>query len=631
VRDHCLTENYVTSDSQFDSAPWRAGEPGKPGVERLSEYLRENFMHQPFSILFSQETASAGLSTMELMTAAKAGDAPGAAWPVGADAMVLAAGGTGSTWQHSAQDTSGSLKTKRDEAEQSPVERSELKYRFLTESIPEMVWMANPDGAIDYYNQHWYEFTGLTPAQSEGWAWLEVVHPEDREETRRRWEHSIETGEGLDVECRLRNAYGAYSWHIRRAVSHLGPQGEILKWFGTCTDIEEQKQAERALRQAAKLESIGVLAGGVAHDFNNLLTGILGNTSIALEMLEPDHPVRNVLEAAMRASRSAADLTQQLLAYAGKGRIVLAPVNLSGMVQDITGLLETSLPRTVALRLELANDLPLVEADYNRIQQVVVNLIMNGAEALGTSEGSVIVVTRSIYADEKYIRGNFAPGELKPGKYVSVEVHDSGCGMDEATQARIFDPFFTTKFMGRGLGLAAAAGIVRSHKGAIKVYSTPGKGSTFRLLFPAIVPAEMENDLRPLSKPPMGTGNILVVDDQAAVRDVAQSALEMFGYSVLLAENGKEAVELFRTQAESVDVVVLDLTMPVMDGEEALRHLVQIRPDVKIILSSGYSEVDAVRKFSGKGLAGFLQKPYTARRLGEAVTAAMKSDAEGTA
>jgi two-component system cell cycle sensor histidine kinase/response regulator CckA len=598
------------------------------GVQRIFGYTEHEFLDRSFSILFASDDVAAGIPVEELKRASQTGHSADKRWLLRSDGVRLYIDGTLTALRDRySEKITGYLKIIRDDTERAlaliELERSERNYRFLAESIPEIAWTARPDGSVDYYNQHWYQFTGLTREQSEGWAWQDTLHPDDFYDCLSKWKQSIQTGEPLDVECRFRRADGSYSFHIRRAVAQKDSEGRLLKWFGTCTDIEAQKQSERALRQAAKLESIGVLAGGVAHDFNNLLTGILGNTSIALEILSPTHPVRSILEAAMRAGKSAADLTQQLLAYAGKGRFVFGRVNLSGVIQEITGLIETSIPRTAQLCLDLAGDLPPIEADCNQMQQIIMNLIINGAEAMGSSPGTVLVTTRAQDLDESYIPSTFDPGEIKPGRYVAVEIHDTGCGMDEETIAKIFDPFFTTKFTGRGLGLAAVLGIVRSHKGGIKVYSTPGKGSTFKLLFPALAPAPTETPVLPEQKHVTGTGTVLVIDDQAGVRDVARSALQLYGYSVLTADNGLRGVELFREWQDEVDVVILDLTMPVMDGEEALWHLREIRPNLKVILSSGYSEIDATRRFSGKGLAGFLQKPYTARKLGEAVRQAL--------
>ena len=377
-------------------------------------------------------------------------------------------------------------------------------------------------------------------------------------------------------------------------------------------DITQRKEMERHLLQKDKLESLGLLAGGIAHDFNNLLVGILGNSSLALETVSTNNPARPMLKDVMTAAETAANLTRQLLAYAGKGRFIVEPVDVSDLVRQIGSLLQTTIPKTVQLRLELKDRLPCIEADITQIQQVLMNLVMNAAEAIGGEEqGSVLITTAVQHVDEDYVATVLVPAQIQPGDYVCVEVHDTGCGMSQETLDRIFDPFFTTKFTGRGLGLAAVLGIVRGHRGAIKVYSTPGQGTTFKLLFPATsqqagaTPKQI--DLQPASR----GETVMVVDDELIVRRSAKAMLERYAYSVVLAENGKEAVDLFRVLSGKIDVVLLDMTMPVMGGEETFRQLKTIRPDVRVILSSGYNEVEAVRRFAGKGLAGFLQKPYS--------------------
>ncbi len=317
------------------------------------------------------------------------------------------------------------------------------------------------------------------------------------------------------------------------------------------------------------------------------------------------------------ASERAAHLTRQLLAYAGKGRFITEPLSVSELVREISSLIQTSIPKNVQLRLELEN-VPLIQADASQIQQVVMNLVINGAEAVTPNENGTVLVTTGVQdVDEHYLLHALGvTAELAPGTYVSLSVHDTGCGMDEETVKRIFDPFFTTKITGRGLGLAAVQGIIRSHRGALKVYSQPGKGTTFKVLFP-VAP-----DVRPPEKPVVPVAHsrrelILVADDEEVVRQTAKSMLERHGYRVLLAENGKGAVEIFQSRPYEIAAVLLDMTMPVMSGEEAFSRMVDMRPDTKVILSSGFSEAGAVRRFTGKGLAGFIQKPYSAVALAE--------------
>ncbi len=383
--------------------------------------------------------------------------------------------------------------------------------------------------------------------------------------------------------------------------------------------IKERERRDEALLQTQKLESLGVLAGGVAHDFNNLLTGILGSASLAVDSLPEEADfLKPILEDVVVASQRAADLTKQLLAYAGKGRFVVTKINVSLLVREVRHLLQSTLPKHVQLDLDLSEDPVHIEADASQIQQVVMNLMINAAEAIPEDkEGSVQVRTRVEEFGAPGSSGVFGFGELTPGKYVILTVRDNGSGMDEDTKARIFDPFFSTKFTGRGLGLAAVVGIVRGHKGALEVASLPGSGTTFTVMFPAAdgqcavtvtaKPQAVELTKRDLT--------VLVIDDEQTVRRIAKNALERQGTQVILAETGREGIELFRKLADKVELVLLDLTMPDLNGEEVLKSLKTIHPGVKVVLSSGFNEVEVIEKFTGKGLAGFLQKPYTSAAL----------------
>ncbi|PWU03825.1 MAG: hypothetical protein C5B51_18045 [Terriglobia bacterium] len=384
--------------------------------------------------------------------------------------------------------------------------------------------------------------------------------------------------------------------------------------------LADQQRTEERLRQTQKLESLGILAGGIAHDFNNLLTGIIGNISLALDEEPEGNPHRRHLQDAIHASERAADLTRQLLAYSGKGRFAIQHIDISELVRQISALIQTSISKNVQVILNLAEGLPLVEADATQLQQIAMNLIINAAEAIGPEkDGLVVVETGVAQVDEGYLRGTLAAESAGPGKYVYLEVRDTGGGIDENTLPNIFDPFFTTKFMGRGLGLAAVLGIVRGHHGALKVETKAGEGSQFRVLFPATSARRAEPAKEVTYKHLRGKGTILVVDDEEIVRRIAKNALESWGYGVLLAENGQIAIDMYAAAANEISLVLLDLTMPVMNGEQTLQRLQRIRPDVKVILTSGYDEADALSRFRGADLAGFLQKPYTAGQLAGSV------------
>jgi CheY-like chemotaxis protein len=299
---------------------------------------------------------------------------------------------------------------------------------------------------------------------------------------------------------------------------------------------------------------------------------------------------------------------------------------VSDLAREINTLIQSSIPRTVHVKLELQSHLPLVEADAGQIEQLIMNLVINGAEAIGEGNiGTVVVSTGVQNIDEAYIRQTLSLGKLTPGPYVYLEVQDTGSGMDEATRARIFDPFFTTKVTGRGLGLAAVLGIVEGHKGALTVSSAPGKGSTFKVMLPAVALAGVLEPPLLEQKDLQGAGTILVIDDEEMVRCLAKAALESYGYKVLVADNGVLGVETFTTLGNQVILVLLDMTMPVMSGKETLRRLKKIRPDVPVVLSSGYNEVETVRQFASNGFVGFIQKPYTAGQLAENIKTVLEA------
>jgi PAS domain S-box-containing protein len=407
--------------------------------------------------------------------------------------------------------------------------------------------------------------------------------------------------------------------------------GVVLGIQVVVQDVTQRKRFEDQLRQTQKLESLGILAGGIAHDFNNLLVGILGNTSLALELVPEDSEAQPILKEALAAGERAAALTHQMLAYSGKGRFVVERVDMARLIREILPLIHSAIPRTVELRLDIDRAAPTAEVDVAQVQQLIMNLVINGAEAIPDGQPGAVTVAVSEYdVSTRASQPGAGKPRVAPGRYVCIEVCDNGTGMEEATKARIFDPFFTTKFTGRGLGLAAVSGIVRGHHGHIEVDSFPGQGSVFRILLPA-VPGEAapQPERTEAVFPPAGFGAILVVDDEPMVRQMAQQTLQRRGYDVLVAENGERALDIFRKRGAEIRLVLLDMTMPVMSGEKTLVELRKMRPDTLVVLSSGYNQVDAIQRFAGQGLAGFLQKPYTAAALTTQVAAVLDGKSRG--
>jgi len=393
---------------------------------------------------------------------------------------------------------------------------------------------------------------------------------------------------------------------------------------------EERRKLEVQLQQTQKLESLGVLAGGIAHDFNNLLMGILGHADLALLELPAGSSAWHLITEAINGARRAAELTKQMLAYSGKGRFVVEPLNLSNLTEDMTRLLQISISKKCLLNYTFTPDLPAVGADPAQMRQIIMNLIINASEAIGDRSGAIAVSTGVMPCDRAYLSETYLGVNLPEGQYVYLEVADTGCGMTPETQAKIFDPFFTTKFVGRGLGLSAVLGIVRGHQGALKVSSEPGKGTTFKVLFPATAqPAKA--DARPElgTKEWRGSGTVLIVDDEAVSRLVACRMMQTMGFTVLAAADGREGVEVFRRESARIRLVLLDLTMPHLDGDEAFREMKRIRDTVKAILTSGYNEQTATSQLEGKGLAAFIQKPYHFEELRSVVRRVLENERDG--
>jgi signal transduction histidine kinase/ActR/RegA family two-component response regulator len=419
-------------------------------------------------------------------------------------------------------------------------------------------------------------------------------------------------------EIELRKAYNELETKVSERTAELTKAYQALRrdMIERKRREEEKLALERTVLEAQRQESLQVLAGGIAHDFNNLLMSVLGCADLALADLHSESPsvshVRNIKEAGARL----AELSHQMLVYSGRGRFVAERMNLSRLIQEMAPFLRVLITGSAVMKTELMEDLPAIRADAVQIRQIVLNLVMNAIEAIGKKKGIVWVRTDVVWADR--VRPTEVPGckKAERGQEVYLEVSDTGRGMERDILQKIFDPFFSTKFTGRGLGLAAVKGIVDGHKGKIQVQSEPGQGSTFRISFPSVGPPNgpLEIEQRNVRQGHKG-GTILVVDDQEAVRSVAVGMLKKSGYEVLSAEGGRAALRLLAEDSQRISAVLLDLTMPDMDGMETFQEIRRMRPELPIILSSGYSMQDATGRFAGKGLAGFIQKPYDMKSL----------------
>ncbi|MDX1688355.1 MAG: GAF domain-containing protein [Candidatus Promineifilaceae bacterium] len=485
---------------------------------------------------------------------------------------------------------------------------SEEKYRTLFEETKDCVFIISPDGRFLDINPAGVEMFGCSSRQDV--LSLNIFEDllADPDGGQRLRDLLKAHGHARDYEMNVRRRDGQEAF-LLVDILPVVEEEEITAYRGFARDITGRKRTEEAMRRTQKLESLGVMAGGVAHDFNNLLTGVLSESHLAARKLPARHDAQKHIDRIVAVAERATDLTGQLLTYSGRDRLETALQNVNQLVTENLSLLEMSVPRSVTIQTALAADLPNVEADPGQMQQVVMNLIMNAAEAYQGRPGTVHVETSTLTVTDESGRVTLSGLPLDAGEYVCLMVQDWGAGMDQETMERIFDPFFTTKFTGRGLGLAAVQGIVRSHKGSIQVESQPGEGTTFRVLLPASprrapVPSPEER-----ASFAGATGKLLVVEDDAVIREALDELLGIQGFSVLLAEHGRAGLELFQ-EHQDVQLVLLDLTMPVMSGSEAFREMRRLRPDVPVILLSGYSEYDAMRAIEDAPLTTFVKKPF---------------------
>jgi two-component system, cell cycle sensor histidine kinase and response regulator CckA len=443
-----------------------------------------------------------------------------------------------------------------------------------------------------------------------------------------------------DVELRTAAEQGRAEderWHRRKDGSKfwasgllvsLREDGRLRGYVKVVRDLTQRRRLDEAVREAQKLESLGVLAAGIAHDFNNVLTAIIGNLSLA-RSAPPSSSIRDVdrlLAEAERASRRAGDLVKQLLNYAGKGRREVQPVDIARVVADAVSIVRASVSPKIRIEFDVPSSV-WIQADTGQVQQLILNLVLNAAEAIGDRSGMVEIRVRVREIAEAELRSRYLGFPLPPRPYTEIVVRDDGEGMDERTLEQIFDPFFTTKFLGRGLGLAAALGIVRSHGGGIAVDSAPGQGSSFTVILPAEqdladVPGTVADAVTDAAR---GDGLVLVVDDEPAIRSLVHRSLEDLGYTVLLAEHGRQALEVVERSPDPISLVLLDLAMPVMDGADTAARLQQQVPDLPIIVMSGLADQDALRRLENVRIAGFIPKPFAPEQLAQAVALARRA------
>ena len=496
--------------------------------------------------------------------------------------------------------------------------KSEERYRIIDELNHDIILLqGDEEGRLLWANAALFDVLGCTKEEvPDAEAFFERVHPDDIDRVATTFGDGYgAVGDTFRYEpYRVRHADGSWRWIT--GIDKLCENASGERWTISATrDVTEEIQAAQdreklaqQINETQRLESLGVMAGGIAHDFNNLLTPIVGEASLALLDLPPDSPLRRSLHKIQNAAKRAAALTTQMLVYSGQGPQLIEALDLSDLVQEMGELLESSVPGAV-LRYDLTDELPAIEGDASQLSQIVMNLISNAAESIEEGSGHINVRTGVIEAcqiDTTHVVGGSTPAG---GAHVFIEVTDDGCGMTAETRSKIFDPFFTTKFTGRGLGLASVAGIVRGHGGLIVLDSEVGRGTRFQVLLPASqtkAPASVSAAPRAHWH---GDGTVLVVDDDPGVREFAEATLRRAGLAVLLANDGREGLALFRRHADRIRAVVLDRTMPTVGGDTVFEEIRRLHPEMPVILISGYSEEHALHQI-GKNLDAFLHKPF---------------------
>ncbi len=493
------------------------------------------------------------------------------------------------------------------------LQRSKDRYRRITAAVTDYIFTVRIENGHPVETIHGpacVAVTGYTPEEfaSDQYLWIRMVHEEDRRAVEEQAVRVLSGQEIKPLEHRIFRKDGVLCWVRNTLVPHYDAEGNLLSYDGLVRDISHQKRLEARLQQARKMEAIGTLAGGIAHDFNNLLMAIQGNVSLML--FDTDYPHRKRLKSIEKQVRSGSGLTRQLLGYARKGKYEIKLINPDKVVEEISETFGRT-RKEITIHRDLAKDLFPIEADQGQIEQVLLNLFINAGDAM-PGGGNLTIRTMNVTHQE--MKGRLY--DPKPGKYVLLTITDTGAGMDKETMERIFDPFFTTKQMGRGtgLGLASVYGIIKGHGGYIDVDSEKGQGTTFSIYLPASK-EKVEKTVETAEEIIEGSGTILFVDDEERVLDVGADVLKELGYTVLEAKSGREATETYKEHRDKIDMVILDMVMPDMGGGETYDRMKEINPNVKVLLSSGYSIDGQASEILKRGCDGFIQKPFGMKEL----------------
>jgi len=507
-------------------------------------------------------------------------------------------------------------------AADSALRESSEKYRTILESIEEGYFETDQKGNLTFSNEAFCKILGYPRNQLLGMNSCDYTTPDTAEKIPRIMEQIKQTGRPEDVTDYDVIRKDGSEAALELSISLLTDKdGKPAGFRGMVRDVSQRKETEEEkrlletqLQQAQKMESIGTLAGGIAHDFNNILMGIQGNATLMLLKIESEHPNYKKIKSIEKFVQNGTELTRQLLGFARRGKYLVKTTDLNEVIEKSSALFART-KKEIQVHTVFHDEIWAVEVDRGQIEQALLNLYVNAWQAMPAG-GDVYLKTRNVMLDSSYVK----PFKVEPGKYVEVSVSDTGVGIDRKTRERIFEPFFTTKEMGRGtgLGLASVYGIIKSHSGYIDVHSEKEKGTTFTIYLPASEKEAVREKTVPAAML-KGTGAILLIDDEKMILDVGRELLEELGYTVLSALSGREALDIFQKNSDKIDLVIMDMIMPGMGGGETFDRLRAINPNIKVLLSSGYSVNGQASKILHRGCDGFIQKPFNLNQLAEKI------------
>jgi PAS domain S-box-containing protein len=515
---------------------------------------------------------------------------------------------------------------------------------LLLNNSDEALYFYSMDGKLIFINAAFEKITGYTTKELYESNFIPFVHPDDQEWTMELWEGLYKGKIFEDIEYRIIKKNGEIRWSLSTWKIVSNYDGVQIGIQGKQQDItlrkqNEKEKAKRAaelvvankesqllqLQRAQKLESLGELSGGIAHDFNNILAIIMGYCS--LTKMNYESAKKNIPQIEQAAERAAV-LCRQMMAYAGKAQLTMTEVNMVMQVEETVEMLKSTLPQNAVIKPEFSANIPMIKGDPSQLHQVVMNLIINASEAIGVGHGEVNVSLAKFEVIAGKTLDDYNGKSIPHGEYICLEVTDNGCGMDNDTKWKLFEPFYTTKFTGRGLGMSAVLGIVKSHHGALQVFSQLGQGTTFKVYLPALVfklSGSSGEGSSTFEAAWQGSGTILLAEDEEQVRFIAKELLEMFGFTVLEAVNGKEALDMYQKNSADISLVFTDMGMPVMDGYELFEELKKLKPELPIIISSGYGDAEVSTRIGSDNIAGIISKPYNPHKLQEVLKSVVES------